>query len=228
MKRLLIMSAFLVASAQLQASHLASELSLRLQHQAWFTLSLDNQFFETPVNFFHANELTPGNHFITVTRLDKGYYGPFTHPVTVYKGYIFIPALSKVHAMIDKFGQLRINNITPIAPVCYPVPVVNECAPVPYAFGMNDYDFQQLVSTINHMSFESSKMQGVKQALSSNQVTARQVEQLMQMMTFESSKLELAKFAYHRTIDKQNYYLLNDSFTFESSIQDLNDFIYRS
>ena len=54
---------------------------------------------------------------------------------------------------------------------------------------------------------------------------SRQVSELMQLMTFESSMLELAKNTYMHTLDKQNYYLANDAFNFESSIEDLNRFI---
>src|SRR6187397_863657 len=102
MKRFLLVSAMIVASVQLNASHLASELNLKLQQQAWFTITLDNQHFDNPVNFFHTGDLIPGNHYIQVTRLDHGYYGPYTVPVMVYSGYIQIPARSRVHAFIDR------------------------------------------------------------------------------------------------------------------------------
>ncbi len=228
MKRLLILSAIIVASVQLKASHLASELNLRLQQQAWFTLTLDDQCFETPVNFFHTGELAPGNHYLEVTRLDHGYYGSYSMPRTIFSGHIYIPARSKVHAFIDHAGHLRINKITALAPVHIPAPVINECVPVPMQYGMNNYDFDQLKNTLNKLSFESSKMQVAKQAISVNPVTSRQVAELVSLMSFESSRLELAKFAYHNTVDKQNYFILNDTFTFESSILDLNAFIYRS
>jgi len=227
MKRLLILSAIIVASVQLKASHLASELNLRLQHQAWFTLTLDNQCFETPVNFFHSGDLAPGNHYLEVTRLDNGYYGPYSKPRIIFSGYIQIPARSRVHAFIDKFGHFQINKITALGPVYMPAPVPNQCAPVPVQYGMNEYDFDQLKNTIDRLSFESSRMQVAKQAISANQITSRQVAELMNLMTFESSKLDLAKFAYHNTVDKQNYFILNDTFTFESSISELNDYIYR-
>ena len=228
MKRLLILSAIIVASVQLKASHLASELNLRLQQQAWFTLTLDGQCFETPVNFFHTGELAPGNHYLEVTRLDHGYYGPHSMPRTIFSGHIYIPARSKVHAFIDHSGRLRINKITALAPVYVPAPAINECAPVPIQYGMSNYEFDQLRNTLNRLSFESSKMQVAKQALSVNPVTSRQVAELVSLMSFESSRLELAKFAYQNTVDKQNYFILNDTFSFESSILDLNDFIYRS
>jgi len=228
MKRLLILLAIIVASVQLKASHQASELNLRLQHQAWFTLTFDNRNYKTPVNYFHTENLTPGKHFLEVTRLDHGYYGPYTMRSIIFSGYIHIPARSKVHAFIDKFGQLRINKITALTPVYTPAPNFNECAPAPVQYGMNDYEFDQLKNTLKRLSFESSKLQIAKQTLSLNQVTARQVSELVNIMTFESSKLELAKFAYPKTLDKQNYFIVNDAFSFDSSIMDLNDFIYRS
>ncbi len=227
MKRLLILFAFIVASVQLNASHLASELNLRLQHQAWFTLTLDNQCFDTPVNFFNTGNLAPGNHYLEVTRLDHGYYGPHSIQRVIFSGYVNIPARSRVHAFIDKFGRFQINKISALGPVCMPPPVPNQCAPLPLQYGMNDYEFDQLRNTIDRLSFESSRMQVAKQALAANEVTSQQVADLMRMMTFESSKLELAKFAYHKTVDKQNYFILNDAFTFESSITDLNEYIFR-
>jgi hypothetical protein len=37
--------------------------------------------------------------------------------------------------------------------------------------------------------------------------------------------LDFAKFAYERTFDIDNYYKVNDAFTFDGSIDDLNAFI---
>lgn len=44
-------------------------------------------------------------------------------------------------------------------------------------------------------------------------------------MTFEENKLTIAKYAYTKTADPNNYFQLNDAFTFESSIDELNAYI---
>jgi Domain of unknown function (DUF4476) len=232
MKRLLIIIAMLFASVQLRASHLASELNLRMFDQAWFTVTLDNQVFGTPVTRFSLDELEPGTHFLRVTRFNFGYYGQ-AQPLVVFNGYINIPARSRVNAMIDRQWRFRINKIFALAPepvwmepVCDPTPVCNNQVPVNYE--MNNYDFDNLVYTISRLSFESSRMQIAKQAIANNYFTSQQVAELVGLMTFESSKLDLAKSAYHKTVDKQNYFRINDLFTFESSIMDLNDYIFRS
>ena len=70
-------------------------------------------------------------------------------------------------------------------------------------------------------SFESTKISIAKQALSSQYVTSNQVKTLLGLLWFDSSKLDLAKFAYSHTLDPQRYFVVNDAFTFESSITDL-------
>ena len=48
----------------------------------------------------------------------------------------------------------------------------------------------------------------------------------MQSFDFESTKLEYAKFAYDFTYDKGNYFKVNDAFDFESSIEELDEYIH--
>ena len=74
-------------------------------------------------------------------------------------------------------------------------------------------------------TFESGKLKIAKQAVSMNTVSSQQVFELVQLFTFESTKLEFAKFAYSRTFDKGNYFVVNNAFTFNSSINALNDYI---
>ena len=109
MKKSLLIIAMLFASVQLRASHLASDLNLRLFDQAWFTVTLDNQDFGTPVTRFSIDHLAPGSHFLRVTRIDYGHYNQYAHPVVVFNGYIDIPARSLINAMIDRHSRFRIN-----------------------------------------------------------------------------------------------------------------------
>jgi hypothetical protein len=47
----------------------------------------------------------------------------------------------------------------------------------------------------------------------------------MLLFSFEDTRLEFAQYAYAYTLDLRNYYKLNDAFTFESSIDELNKYI---
>jgi hypothetical protein len=93
--------------------------------------------------------------------------------------------------------------------------------PVP----MTENAYRNAKSSIASKSFESSKLSIAKQITGSNCLTAAQVKELMLLFDFEGSKLEYAKFAYDKTYDKGNYFLVNDAFDFESSVQSLNKFI---
>jgi archaellum component FlaF (FlaF/FlaG flagellin family) len=95
----------------------------------------------------------------------------------------------------------------------------------PAPVGMLQADFDALKASINSKSFESTKLTVVMQALQNNRVSARQVKELMDLMTFESTKLDVAKYAYGKTVDRQNYYLVNDAFGFESSSTELARYI---
>lgn len=90
-----------------------------------------------------------------------------------------------------------------------------------YAPTMDYYQFNNALAAIRNVSFESTRLTVARQILDNNLVTAEQMREIVESFTFESGKLEIAKYGFHRTIDPQNYYVVNSAFTFESSIRDL-------
>jgi hypothetical protein len=108
------------------------------------------------------------------------------------------------------------------APV-YVMPGYN--GPTGCAYPMNPQEFAGIKASIVSKSFESTKLEIAKQVLGQRCMTSGQVTEIMSCFDFESTKLDFAKFAYGRTFDLGNYYMVNDAFTFESSINDLNRYI---
>jgi hypothetical protein len=90
---------------------------------------------------------------------------------------------------------------------------------------MNSTSFNLLKQTIQNESFDDSKQAIAKQALSKSYFTSTQIKELVQLFSFESSKLAIAKLGYNNTIDKQNYFTINDAFSFSSSKQQLIQYI---
>jgi hypothetical protein len=86
-------------------------------------------------------------------------------------------------------------------------------------------EMDQMISSIDSKSFSDSKLIVAKQAIKGNCLKASQVKTLMMLFDFEDDRLELAKYAYDFTLDKQNYYMVNDAFTFEMTIEELNAYI---
>lgn len=97
--------------------------------------------------------------------------------------------------------------------------------PPPPILGMPEADFNALKESIKTKSFESSKATLAAQALQSNKMTSRQIAELVALMDYESTRLELAKRAYAKAVDRNNYYLVNNAFDYESSIAELAEYV---
>ncbi len=92
----------------------------------------------------------------------------------------------------------------------------------PYPMGSSD--FESAKASIKSKSFDDSKLTLAKQIIGNNCMLCSQIKELMLLITFEQTRLDLAKYAWHHNLDKGNYYKLNDAFTFESSIDELNKY----
>jgi len=97
-------------------------------------------------------------------------------------------------------------------------------------YGNNDRsvsfpELQQMKETLRRENYENSRMGIARQMFDNNYFKADQVKELLQMFTFENYKLDLAKYAYRNTVDKNNYYIVNDVFSYSSSRQELTRYI---
>ena len=111
------------------------------------------------------------------------------------------------------------ETIVQQAPPPPPVPV----GPVP----MDDASFQSAKQSIANNSFDDTKLSTAKMITNTNYFTCDQVMQICGLFSFEDSKLNFAKYAYKKTVDNNNYFRVNDVFTFDASKQALNDFVSR-
>jgi Domain of unknown function (DUF4476) len=97
-----------------------------------------------------------------------------------------------------------------------------------YEKGMNDREFSQVLQAISTEWLETNKLKSATQIVRSNSLSSAQVKQLVLLFNFETNKLDLAKQAYANTVDKKNYFMINDVFSFNSSKDDLARFIRNS
>lgn len=100
--------------------------------------------------------------------------------------------------------------------------IVVEEAP---CYGMAPADFSDACNSIRSKSFEDSKLTLAKQIIRGQCISSEQVRDMSKLFDFEDTKLEFAKFAYGFVADPQNFYKVNDAFTFESSIEELDAYI---
>lgn len=92
-------------------------------------------------------------------------------------------------------------------------------------YPMEKDDFSLAKQSIESKGFTESSLSLTKDILSSNCLLTSQVCELIELFDFEDDKLEIAKLAYGSTLDVGNYFKVNDAFEFESSIEELDEYI---
>lgn len=97
--------------------------------------------------------------------------------------------------------------------------------PQPVSPCMNEADFNEFRDMLAENAFDSGKLTIAKQAISSNPMCVHQIAAICRMFSFENNKLEFAKYAYAYCTEKNKYYLINDVFSYESSKNELNEYI---
>jgi hypothetical protein len=97
--------------------------------------------------------------------------------------------------------------------------------PVGCPYPMHPSEFQEVKRSVESKSFDDTRLRIAKQVIASNCLLSAQVKEIMLLFTFEDTRLDLAKYAYGYTYDIGNYYKLNDAFTFESTIEELDEYI---
>ncbi len=96
-----------------------------------------------------------------------------------------------------------------------------------YGNVMRGNEFESVKESLRKEWFEANRLKSVKFIIDKNNFTTQQVKELMLLFTFENNKLEIAKYAYNKTVDKQNYFQVNEVLTFNSSKEELAKFIRR-
>lgn len=87
-------------------------------------------------------------------------------------------------------------------------------------------DFAKVKSAIESKDFEDTKISTAKQVIKAKGCfSSEQIKELMMTFDFEDSRLEIAKYAYDFCSDRDNYFVLHDAFDFDSSTEELNEFL---
>ncbi|HET9824332.1 MAG TPA: DUF4476 domain-containing protein [Chitinophagaceae bacterium] len=90
---------------------------------------------------------------------------------------------------------------------------------------LSDAEFDGVLNNISREGSENNMLRSATQIINTNYLTSEQVKEMLQLFNFENNKLDLAKLAYDRTVDKRNYFVVNDVFSYGSSKEELARFI---
>jgi hypothetical protein len=210
-------------------------LQLSLYDDSEFSVTLDNTSLSAG-NYAEFDNVSPGEHILKVVRESANV--PAEEDV-IFNGKIKIPA-GDSYAVIDEYNTFLIykkkkynyNRLTISGDG------IKKCGTTgteqkesEYVYDecknnvMKKENFDDLRSEINNRNFEQSNITILKSALEKNFVSSEQLKELLGYFTFENNKLEIAKYSYKRVCDQKNFFKVYEAFTFDSSIEELKNYI---
>ncbi len=133
-------------------------------------------------------------------------------PENFYEVYDAFTAFSKVMRLHDRIHQFEPARTPPV--VAAPATVSAQ-------------EFKDILRALKAESFDQTRSQIARQILGNSRklFLVSQIKQMLDCFDFEPSKLEIAKYAYERTADRDKYFLVNESFSFDNSKQELSRYI---
>lgn len=90
---------------------------------------------------------------------------------------------------------------------------------------MDAASFGKAKQTISSKGFDDTKLSTAKQVAKANCLTTDQIIEVMATFGFEESRLDFAKYAYDFCFDQNNYFNVSQGFSFDSSTEELNEYI---
>jgi hypothetical protein len=86
-------------------------------------------------------------------------------------------------------------------------------------------DFNRIKSRLQASFSDNSRLSIARQSIDSYYFSANQVHEMVQIFPFEASKLDIAKYAYGKTVDKNNYGIVQDLLNSRSGREELARYI---
>ncbi len=198
-------------------------------------IEIDGRRITMQDNSITLSNIAEGTHSIRIYKEVKrngNGFGFGRKPQIIYAGSVFVKRGFHTDVTVNRFGKVFIDESRIERNDGYEQDdeYDEEDGGWDYGYGnvLSNRDFDQVKEQIRKEWFENNRITSAKVIIDKNNFTTQQVKELMLLFTFENNRLEVAKYAYRKTVDKQNYYQLNDALTFSSSKDDLARFIRQS
>ena len=220
---LFVITAFAPAMAQYSQR---SILEILMNDHEPIVVSVDNRYYDR-----HGRTITIGN-------LPRGWHDLRVYEYLEYKkgggrakllytGRIRIEAGTVTRCIVDRqTGRMRTRTMDiEDAYLDYDQPDNdNERADRNNSI-LNNEDLNDLKARVDDRITDTEKLKLMKSVLEQRTYYSVQVRTMMGWLAFEDSRLDFAKWSYDRVLDKQDYWKLEDVFTFSSSKDEFNQYI---
>ena len=216
-----------------------SKLSITIAGNRSVRILVDDRNYNNQDNSITISNLAPGHHTVKIyyagnnNRNYNGRRGYGNNMQLLYSSQVYIKPRHHVDIIINRFGKALVDeqaisqnrNGNDWDDDDYYDRDPRNGRDDYYNRPMNDHSFNAMKETLRRESFDNSRMSMAKQIIDRNYFTTEQVKQLMQFFSFDDKKLEIAKHAYRNTVDKGNYFILYDVFSFSHAKEQLAAYI---
>jgi hypothetical protein len=244
MKKTCIQILFMLLAFSARAGNNDGMLSITNLSRQDVIIEVDGRPYPDCNNALFLRDLKAGNHMVKVY-VERGKAFPFKR-ITLYSKTVYVKPKYYVDVIINRFGRALIdeqlitdsrydndgrndrndrddrnNDDRPIRDPRNTFPRNDNAVPKPIA----DDTFNAFIETIRRESFDDSRMTIAKSIIDQNYFTSAQARQLVVLFSFENNKVEIAKYMYGKTLDRKNYFIIYNAFTFSKSKEELAEYI---
>lgn len=218
-----------------------SKLSITVVGNKNIEIMVDNSRYQSQDNSVVINNLQAGSHTIKVYNLkNKGRNIFRNNAKLLYSSTIYVRPGYHVDIIIDRNGKAIFNEKAMRTngrnkdwndnDDWNDNPRRNDRYNDRYDYNgrtMSAQSFSALVQTLRREYSENSRLALAKHSITRNHFTSDQVKDMMHLFSFENYKLEIAKYAYRNTTDQKNYFVVYDALSYNSSKEQLAEYIKR-
>lgn len=216
----------------------ASELFLRLNTTGEYAVTVYDQTHQNRNNIYTFFGLPYGISSILIVN-------KYTNLI-LYNGTISIMPNERIVAEINSFGQLSIIQKLQIQELNWYTTIVTNGPYVGNPYPNNSYPnnpypnnpypgnyvdnatFNLFLTSLRNESFDSNKLKMAKSYVKFSSLSAAQIAAISKEFDFDSNRLDFAKSAYATCYDKNNYFMLKDTFDYSSSYNSLVDYMNKN
>lgn len=185
---------------------------------------LDNEYVST-VTFAYLDD-----NIFRLKVFQSGITKPLTFAVNAEANYISQYMITKDEAgyfkLVLESKALDNGQVNPVSPAVPATPATTFVNVGPQQ--VNDSDYKGILEAIKKENFENTKLDLARNFFSTQALSSDQVVGVIKLFAFENNKVTFAKFAYPKTVDKQNFYKVYEGLSFNNSKKELTEFIQKN
>ena len=213
----------------------SSMITVKSSSQRDIQVVIDGKTFISGKNIVIVGDVNPGYHSVTVYRESRYFNRGFEQ---VYTGSVAVKPGTDVQITVGRRGRTDIAYVrkdqrtddwayeNPASPSANDYGRWEDNKTYnSYASPISGREFNQVMNSMQKEWFENNRMKSASFIISGNFFTADQVKDMISIFSSEGNKLELAKQAYSKTLDKENYSCVMNALDYKSSKEELARFI---